>query len=282
MSALNETRQLLTAAAIREDCATVQQIVDEHPDISKFPALFEAVKSGSQGCVDILLRSQTPEDVTSVYDEGGLLLYAALEFHNWDLFHMLFPLVDPKQLEDGVFYSAIRSRCTPCFTQLEPYLPEHLENAVLRAVDCGHVAILEPLLHKYSLSSYDPLFKAICCNQSIVEMMIPHCTPEMLQKGLCDAALHKPALLERFMAVCDPKSNGNKALKEALVYGIWESASILCPVCDTGAVLEWLTRSRAPDPTAIGWLERWIAQDLNTRLHDTIDTVASAKTVRKM
>lgn len=264
---------MLTHAARAGNCEEVLYIIQSDPTITKFSALFEAIKHGHSACVDALLKHMNENDRGDVYEEGGLLLYIALESQQWDLFHKVFLLVDPEEFEPSLFSSAIRSGNIECFQALEPYLPDEWEMGVNIAVQHNNVAALECLLPKYGLEFGRALLAAIerfeQCPQ-MVDVLIPYASPTLLNQGLCHAVSRQPTVVPKLLTVCKPKDHDNEALKNALAYGQFEMAELLAVASDPQRVLIELLEHE-PDAQAIEWLEEWIAQDLNARVHNHIE-----------
>lgn len=269
----------LTRAARDGDLKTVVQTIAAHPDIPRFLALFEAIKGGHKMCVDAVFYNIREEDLQSIYDEGGLLLYAAVEFQQWGIFNQLFALVNPEEFEDSLFACVVRSKNVACFNTMKPHLPVQWDNAVRIGIQFYHEEILQALLEKYSVRSVFELSDAMKTSlHAIVDLLMKHSSDEILHQGLCWAAAHCSEFVPQLLH-CDPKANDSKALKNALSANNIETVKLLAPVSDVSEVLKWF-HPQTNDVCV--WLEEWMVQDLNTRLHGTIDTAVAARIARKM
>lgn len=264
---------MLTQAAREGHCEDVLDMIHRNPTATKFTALFEAIKHGHRGCVDVLLGHMNESDLQDVHKEGGLLLYVAVEFKRWDFFHKVFPLVHPEELEVSLFSSVVRSGNTDCFLAVEPYLPEEWNAGVVLAVQSKNIAALELLVPKYGLNSGRALFEAVlkfdACPQ-IIDVLTPYATPNILNRALCQAVSRQHSLVPKLLTMCHPKDHDNEAFKNALAYGFFEMAALLAPLSDPQRVLMELLEHE-PDAQAIAWLDEWIAQDLNARLHTHVE-----------
>lgn len=272
--------------AVQEgNCERAHRVLAHHPDVTKYRALLEAVKADNQEIFDLLVSHFNNEDMKALHEEGGMILDSAIEQNNVCMFNAIFAVVNPLELDDAVFYSAIRSPNSVFFERLRPHLPHELTNGVERAVEYGNVEALKSLLDTYGFSSLLTFFKAIehTCHQEMVNLIVPYADANILGRGLSHAVVHQPDLLEHLLKVCDPKFNQSHALKTAVVLGFWETADMLAPLSEPQVALNSLMQHDAVScKPEIVWLEQWIAHDLNTRLHESVEHVSAAKAVRKM
>lgn len=277
---------MLTQAAREGQCDEILQIIQRDPSATKFIALFEAIKHGHHACVNALLDHMNENDLQDVYEDGGLLLYASIEFEHWEFFHKVFPLVNPEEFEVSLFSSVVRSGNMDCFLLVEPYLPEEWDAGVVLAVQSKNIAALERLLPKYGLEFGRALHEAVpqfdSCPQ-IIDVLIPYATPDLLNRALCQAVARQHSLVPKLLSVCHPKDHDNEAFKNALAYGDFEIAEMLAPLSNPQQVLKELLEDNF-DAHVIAWLEEWIAQDLNQRLRTHVGEQRGSanKTQRKM
>lgn len=286
---MTTTQQFMLTQAAREGrCDNLLQIINSDPSATKFTALFEAIKHGHSECVDALLDHMNEDDRQDVHTEGGLLLYVAVEFKHWHFFHKVFPLVGPDEMETSLLSSVVRSGNLECFLAVEPYLPEQWEAGVVLAVQSKNIAALERLAPKYGLEFGRAFLEAIDrfeqCPQ-MVDVLIPHASPGLLNRGLCHAITRQGSLIPKLLTLCHPKDHDNEAFKNALAYGHFDMAAQMAPLSDPQQVLmELLEDNTDADAHIIAWLEEWIAQDLNQRLRTHVDEQREPanKTQRKM
>lgn len=275
----------LFQAVLEGNCERARRVLVHHPDVTKYSALLEAVKADNQEIFDLIVSHFNPGDMKALYEEGELILDAAIDQNNVCMFNAIFAVVNPLELDEAVFHSAIRSPNSVFFERLRPHLPHQLTNGVERAVEYGNVKALKSLLDTYGFFSTITFFKAIehTCRQEMLDLIVPYADANILNNGLSYAVEHQHDVLEQLLKVCDPKSNRSHALQTAVVLGFWEIADMLAPLSEPQIVLDFLMESDEPYYNqAIVWLEQWIAHDLNTRLHESVEHVAAVKTVRKM
>lgn len=275
-------RHDLKTAVSHNDVEQVADIVQQHPGVDKYTAVFEAIKHQRKDCFGILLNHFTADDRTAIYEEGGLLLYSALETKQFDVFQALFEMVGADDLTDGLFYAAIRAGNEACFQLLEPHLPSQMDNAVLWAVECGRVAFLPTLLQHYGVNSHAPLRKAIFHPRSdeLIELLAPYSSADRLHSALCEAVGVSLGCVPQLAALCDPKSKDSEALFLAVTHIDFGLAEILAPLSEPSVVLHRLNEV-GDYPAAQMWLEEWMAHDLNTRMIGVIDS-GVATPARKM
>lgn len=274
----------LTHAARAGDVTMVIHSIEADPEMPRFLALFEAIKQGNLVCVDALLYNISEDDLKGIHESGGLLLHTALEFQQWALFDVVFPLVNPKEFEESLFAAAVRAGNIACFKKIEPYLPGQWDSAVNIAVRCNHVDILEELLKKCPVNSDFELRTAMNrSSHAMMDLLVVHSSNKILQQALCWAASHcKHVEFIPKLVHCDPKANDSQALKNAVLTNNLEAAKLLAPLSDVAGTLKSCLEgsSHEMNGTTV-WLEEWMARNLNERLHQTISSNVSAPTIQR-
>ena len=273
----------LKNAVFHNDVERVLEIVEQNPQIDKYSALFEAIKHERKDCFEVLFNHVTADERSAIYEEGGLLLYLALETKQFYVFERLFDMVGTDDLTDGLFYAAIRAGDKLCFELLTPHLPPELDNAVLRAVEYGQLEFLPTLLQHYGVNSYAPLNKAMIhpfYPEEFLDLLVPYCSVNYLHTALCEAVEFLASYVPQLIGLCDPKAKDSEALFLSLTHQRFDLATLLAPLSEPAVVLHRLN-DMGRHPAAVAWLEEWMAQDLNTRIIGSIDS-GVAGPARKM
>lgn len=277
---------MFTQAAREGDLSTLEDLLQAHPNAHKYNALFEAIKHEHPACVFRLLQACTDADKEHIFTEGSLLLYMAMETQSVEIFNAVFPLTDPHEWEDSVFYAAIGSSCPEFFAVVEPHLPRTLPRAVMRAVESGNCGVLGRVLEKYGLLNAVPLLRAVRSPnaEALFEQLIPYATPSNLIIAVDEClTLNTPSVVQQLVNGL-PRGTFIKQgfVLRALRAEQFETAEILFPKIEHPEHLEQLDlESLSLSASAQEWWSARLARQLNERLHHSLDNQAGVATARR-